>query len=160
MPAQLRKCYCNSLLCLLILILEIILKTISNCMIGSFFPRIRDMSHMQRTKMLWLHALSTRKNLVFHIKMMISKISEAVVRCCSAKKMFFKISQNYQEKPEDCNFIKKKTMNLSAFFETLLFYRTHLIGASVINSVTNSSAHNSLNDCYICFYTFFRLKNI
>ena len=92
--------------------------------------------------------------------MMISKISEAVVRCCSAKKMFFKISQNYQEKPEDCNFIKKKTMNLSAFSETLLFYRTHLIGASVINSVTNSSAHNSLNDCYICFYTFFLLKNI
>ena len=56
-------------------------------------PPNKKTSRMQRT-------LITRKNCVcdyYHIKWMNSKKPEAVVRRCSVKKVFLKISQNSQK---------------------------------------------------------------
>ena len=56
-------------------------------------PLNKKMSRMQRT-------LTTRKNWIcdyYHINWMNSKKSEAVVRRCSVKKVFLKISQNSQK---------------------------------------------------------------
>ena len=51
--------YCNPLMCLVVLILEIVPKIIRNCIIqimALFDPLVRNTSRMQ-----WLHVLSTRK---------------------------------------------------------------------------------------------------
>ena len=46
---------------------------------------------MQHTQMLWVHALSARKNWVAHINWMNGKKSEAVVWRCSPRKKSLKI---------------------------------------------------------------------
>ena len=77
--------YWNSLVCLFGLILGIIPKAIWNCIIAFLDPLNRKTSRIQRT-------LSTRKNWFAHINWMNGKKSEAVVRRCSVKNVFLKIS--------------------------------------------------------------------
>ena len=68
--------------------------------------------------------------------------SEAVVRRCSVKKVFLKISQKSQENacaraswPKACNFIKKRLMAQvfckKSFFQTHFFYRAPAVATSI-----------------------------
>ena len=56
--------YCNSIVCLAVLFLEIIPKTILNRIIALYNLLIKKTSHMQCTLTLWLQALITKKNWV------------------------------------------------------------------------------------------------
>ena len=82
--------YWNSLVCFVGVILGIIAKAIWNCIIAFLDPLNRKNSRIQST-------LSTRKNWFAHINWMDGKKSEAVVRRCSVKSVFLKLSQNSQE---------------------------------------------------------------
>ena len=104
LPAWIIESYWNSLLRLLGLILGITSKAMWNCIIAFLDPLNRKTSRIQPT-------LSTRKNWFALINWMDGKKSEAVVRRCSVKHVFLKISQNSQENTwEAGTFIKKKIL--------------------------------------------------
>ena len=92
------------------------------------------------------------KNWVPHINLKYGKKSKAVVRRCSIRKVFLKIS------PEACNFIKKETLAQvpsAKVLRTLLLRIPLLLWNMGIQCMLDS-----LKDCYNCFLPSFAKKHL
>ena len=155
MLAWVIESYLNSLVCLVGLISGIIYKATWNCIIALLDLINRKTSSMQCT-------LSTRKNWFARIKWMNGKKSEAIIRRCSAKNVFLRISKNHRKTPEAFNF-KKETLVLVFSCELAKFLWTTLqVAASVkygyaVNArFTHGDRHDSLEDCLLqLLFTYF-----
>ena len=117
---------------------------------GSFYSKIVGLSLWLQWKSIMSQLFSGKFSQILHCDFLQNTSAEGVVKRCSVKKVFLKISQNPQEntwsrvsespdlklQASAWNFISKKTLvqvfscEFCEIFKNVLFYRTHLVAAS------------------------------